>query len=44
MFQEYERLPSKVRAVRFTDGDKDKIFNSLTGNYSADNEGGVGPF
>ena len=40
MFQKYERLPKTVEAVQFTEANKDRIFNSLTGQYSADFEAG----
>ena len=39
-FQTYEALPKQVKAVRFTDENKDRIFKSLTGNYAADKENG----
>ena len=40
MFQRYQSLPRTVEAVQFTEEDKHKIFNSLTGNYYADFEDG----
>lgn len=40
MFQKYERLPKTVEAVQFTEANKDRIFNSLTGQYAADFENG----
>lgn len=40
MFQNYERLPKTVEAVQFTEANKDRIFNSLTGQYAADFEDG----
>lgn len=40
MFKKYERLPKTVQAVQFTEENKDKIFNSLTGQYAADFEKG----
>ena len=40
MFEEYESLPKKVKAVQFTEENKDRIFNSLTGQFAADHEGG----
>lgn len=40
MFQRYERLPKTVEAVQFTKANKDRIFNSLTGQYAADFEDG----
>ncbi len=35
MFQKYERLPTKVEAVQFTDKNKDRVHNALTGQYAA---------
>ncbi len=40
MFQKYQSLPKQVEAVQFTEESKDKVFNSLTGNYTADFEDG----
>lgn len=40
MFVIYEALPKKVKAVQFTEENKDRIFNSLTGQYAADTEDG----
>lgn len=40
MFQKYERLPKTVEAVQFTEANKGMVFNSLTGQYSADFEDG----
>lgn len=40
MFRTYEALPKKVKAVQFTEENKDRIFNSLTGQYTAGHEGG----
>lgn len=40
MFQKYERLPKTVEAVQFTEANKDRVFNSLTGQYAADFEDG----
>ena len=40
MFEEYESLPKKVKAVQFTEENKDRIFNSLTGQFAADHEDG----
>ena len=34
MFEKYERLPKTVEAVQFTDANKDRVFNALTGQYS----------
>lgn len=38
MFEKYKRLPKTVEAVQFTEENKDKVFNSLTGQYAADFE------
>jgi hypothetical protein len=40
MFQKFRRLPNYVEAVQFTDEDKDRIYNELTGQYAADYENG----
>ncbi|MCR4319733.1 MAG: hypothetical protein NUV74_05280 [Candidatus Brocadiaceae bacterium] len=40
MFQTYEALPKKVKAVQFTEENKNRIFNSLIGQYAAGDEGG----
>jgi hypothetical protein len=40
MFETYQSLPKTVKAVQFTDGNKDQVFNSLTGQYAAGHEGG----
>ena len=40
MFQRYQSLPKQVEAVKFTEQNKDMIFNSLTGRYAADFENG----
>lgn len=40
MFQRYQSLPKQVEAVQFTEEKKDRIFNSLTGNFYADVENG----
>lgn len=40
MFGTYESLPRKVKAIQFTEENKDRIFNSLTGQYAADHEDG----
>lgn len=37
MFETYESLPKKVKAVQFTESSKDRIYNSLTGQYAAGN-------
>ena len=39
-FQKYQSLPKQIEAVQFTDKYKDRIFNSLTGQYTADFENG----
>lgn len=33
MFNEYQSLPRKIQAVQFTDENKDRVFNSLSGQY-----------
>jgi hypothetical protein len=38
MFQRYQSLPKQVEAAQFTDESKDRLFNSLNGNYCADFE------
>jgi len=40
MFQRYQGLPKQIEAVQFTEENKNRIFNSLTGNFYADIEGG----
>lgn len=40
MFGRYQSLPKNVEAVRFTDENKDQVFNSLTGQYASDFEDG----
>jgi hypothetical protein len=40
MFQRYQSLPKQVEAVQFTESNKDRVFNSLTGQYAADFEDG----
>ena len=40
MFEKYERLPKNVEAVQFTEENKNKVYNSLTGQYAADVEDG----
>ena len=34
MFKKYNSKPKTVEAARFTDADKQRIFNSLTGQYA----------
>jgi len=38
MFKEYQITPRRIDAVQFTEENKDQVFNSLTGNYTADFE------
>ena len=40
MFSIYRSLPRSVEAVQFTIENKDRVFNSLTGQYAADFEDG----
>ena len=40
VFGTYESLPKKVDAVQFTDENRDRIFNELTGNVAPDHEDG----
>jgi len=40
MFNTYVSLPREIRAVQFTDENKDRIFNRLTGQFAADHENG----
>ena len=40
MFEKYQSLPKSVDAVQFTEENKDRVFNSLTGRFSADAENG----
>lgn len=35
MFNQYRNLPRHVEAAQFTDENKDRVFNSLTGQYAA---------
>lgn len=39
MFKKYESLPVSVEAVRFTEKEKDRVFNSLTGQHAPGFEG-----
>lgn len=41
MFEKYETKPRIIEAVRFTNETKNKVFNSLTGQYAADFENGA---
>jgi len=34
MFKTYHSLPKTIEAVQFTDKDKDRVFNALTGQYA----------
>jgi hypothetical protein len=38
MFQTYRSVPTEIKAVQFTDSNKDMVFNSLSGQYRADYE------
>lgn len=40
MFEKYQSMPKMVEAVQFTEENKDRVFNSLTGQHAADFEGG----
>jgi hypothetical protein len=40
LFKKYKSLPKQIEAAQFTEDDKNRIFNSLTGNYAADFEDG----
>lgn len=40
MFEVYRSVPKIVKAVRFTEENKDRVFNSLTGQHAADFEDG----
>ena len=40
MFGKYQSLPKTVEAVQFTEENKDRVFNSLTGQCAADFEDG----
>ena len=40
IFTKYESLPCQVDAVRFTDENKDQVFNDLSGQYAHDFENG----
>jgi hypothetical protein len=40
IFNKYERLPTKIEAVRFTDENKDRVYNELTGQFCHDFEDG----
>lgn len=34
MFEKYNNLPRTVEAVQFTEENKDRVYNSLTGQYA----------
>ena len=34
MFEKYQTTPAMIEAVRFTDKNKNMVFNSLTGQYA----------
>lgn len=38
MFKKFQRLPKIIEAVQFTEENKDKVYNSLTGQFAADFE------
>ena len=40
MFKKYKGKPKEIEAVQFTEQNKDRVFNSLTGQYAADTEDG----
>lgn len=40
MFKSYKNKPRTIQAVQFTNENKDKVFNSLTGQRCADFEEG----
>lgn len=40
MFKEFESKPKTIEAAQFTNENKDRIFNELTGQYSPDFEDG----
>jgi len=40
MFKKYQSKPKEIEAVQFTDENKDRVFNSLTGQYAPDKEDG----
>lgn len=40
VFQKYDRMPKIIEAVQFTNENKDKVYNSLTGQFAADFEDG----
>lgn len=39
-FKRYKSKPKEIKAVQFTNTDKNKIFNELTGQHAADFENG----
>jgi len=38
MFEKYRKLPKIIEAVQLTEENKDRVFNSLTGQFAADFE------
>lgn len=40
MFNQYTSLPKEIMAVQFLEENKDRVFNSLTGQYAAGFEDG----
>lgn len=40
MFEKYRSIPKEIEAVRFTEEDKNRVFNSLTGQFARDFEDG----
>ncbi len=38
MFEVYKSIPKEIEAVQFTEENKDRVFNSLTGQYASDTE------
>lgn len=40
MMKTYESMPAQINAVQFTSENKDRIYNSLTGQYAACFENG----
>ena len=40
MFKRYKSLPKHIEAVQFTEENKDRVFNALTGQYAPDFEDG----
>ncbi|HFD32057.1 MAG TPA: hypothetical protein ENJ28_05015 [Gammaproteobacteria bacterium] len=40
MFKKYTSIPTHIKAVQFTEENKDMVFNSLTGQHAANFEDG----